>query len=147
MPVMVIYENCSSFSKFYNSKPHLSHLSPESKTDNETLANEVTVMGYAMRTPYFRYIAYILFDKVANRPKNLNDPIFLEELYDHRNETLQDFTHRELMNVARRHEFEENLMKLRERLILYLKNEVYYNQERANKVLINGNGKELALDI
>lgn len=115
----------------------------EANTSNETLANEVSVMGYAMRTPYFRYVAYILFDKVTKRPKNFNDPIFLEELYDHRNESLRDFTHREVVNVVRRQEYGENLLKLRDRLISYLKDDVYYN--RNNKFLVNGNGKELDL--
>ena len=81
-----------------------------------------------MRTPYFRYIAWVEFDKVTLQPVNLSAPFLDEELYDHRKEILQDFTHRETTNVVKRPDFEANLKKLRERMLDFLKNEVIYKK-------------------
>lgn len=77
-----------------------------------------------------RYVAWVHFDKIRRRPTNLNDALLDEELYDHRKETLGDYTHRETVNVARRPEFGENIAKLRDRLMDYLRNEVVFPSEK-----------------
>ena len=46
---------------------------------------ELSVMGYSLRTPEWRYTAYIQFDKKYLEP-NFKTPLFGEELYDHRSE-------------------------------------------------------------
>ena len=97
----------------------------------QTLKDEITAMGYAMRTPYFRYVAWVEFDKYHMKPVHLvnSSSFFLdEELYDHRKESLEDFTHREIVNVARRVEYQPNIMKLRERMFEFLSKEVVYSE-------------------
>jgi hypothetical protein len=77
-------------------------------------------MGYSMRTPDWRYTAYLHFDKKRLLPL-YDKPIFDEELYDHRFEKLGDFTHRETMNVISNSEFESVIVGLREKLLTFLK--------------------------
>jgi hypothetical protein len=45
----------------------------------------------------------------------LHEPLLEEELYDHRRETLADFSHRETVNVAKRVEFAETIARMRDR--------------------------------
>jgi hypothetical protein len=82
-------------------------------------------MGYSMRTPDWRYTAYLHFDKKRLLPL-YDKPIFDEELYDHRFEKLGDFTHRETMNVISNSEFESVIVGLREKLLTFLKSEIDY---------------------
>ena len=96
----------------------------------QTLKNEITAMGYTMRTPYFRYVVWVEFDKYHMKPVHLmNSSSFMldEELYDHRKEMLGDFTHREVVNVARKEEYWPNLLRLRERMFEFLSKEVVYS--------------------
>jgi hypothetical protein len=86
---------------------------------------EVSVMGYSMRTMHFRYTAWIHFDRKTMLP-DLSTPPLDEELYDHRNELLSDFTHRETFNLARKSGSESILLNLRYQLIDFLRNNVVY---------------------
>ena len=78
--------------------------------------NVQSVMGYSMRTDDFRYTAYFQWHKEKMVPK-LDAPILEEELYDNRGETLEDFTHLELTNVANRGAFKNVTATLRRQLI------------------------------
>ena len=105
-------------------KPHrYSHWWDCDKTKNPP--DEISVMGYSLRTPEFRYTAWFHF----NRPKAL--PLvdvapFAEELYDHRGETLQDFTHQETINLAHKSGFDSTKKGLYEQLVSFIRKEVIF---------------------
>ena len=83
---------------------------------NELGPSVLSVMGYSMRTNDFRYTAYFLWHKKKMFPK-LDQPPTEEELYDNRGETLEDFTHLELTNLANRGAFKNVTATLRRQLI------------------------------
>eukprot|EP01033_Poteriospumella_lacustris_P014173 gene14173-10124_t len=87
--------------------------------------NEVIVLGYAMRTPDFRYIVYFHFNRSTELPM-LNLPPFVEELYDHRNETLKEFTHRETFNLAVRPAYQLTIQALRNKLIAFIRSNILF---------------------
>ena len=64
----------------------------------------------------FRYVAWVYFDKKKKIPK-LKEDLLDEELYDHRKESLEDYTHRETVNVAKRPEFKDVIVRLRDRFL------------------------------
>ena len=85
--------------------------------------NELSVLGYAMRTPEYRYVAYFHFDRGTQLP-NLDVPPYEEELYDHKNETLRDFTHRETFNLAVKPSYSYTIQNLRAKLVHYIKHKI-----------------------
>ena len=87
--------------------------------------NEVALIGYSMRTSTYRYTAYFYFNKTTERPE-LNQLPFDQELYDHRNETLADFTHQETVNLARKAQFVPHLQTLRKKLVDYINKEILF---------------------
>lgn len=87
--------------------------------------NEVALIGYSMRTSTYRYTAYFYFNKTTERPEVGRLP-FDQELYDHRNETLADFTHRETVNLARKAQFIPHLDTLRKKLVSYINKEIHF---------------------
>ena len=66
------------------------------------------------------------FDKAKLIPL-FDQPIYDEELYDHKNEKLEDFTHREIVNLITNPDCKKTADKLREKLITFLKEEIVYN--------------------
>lgn len=87
--------------------------------------NEISVMGYSMRTNDYRYTAWMRMDRSTEKPFFDEFPLE-EDLFDHRNETLKDFTHQETSNIARRVENQVVLLQLRDKLLKFLKSEVNY---------------------
>ena len=92
---------------------------------DKTDPNEISVMGYSMRTNEFRYTAWIRMDREKMVPY-WDMPPLEEDLFDHRNETYADFTHQELVNIVRIPENEALVMSLRTRLMEYLQKEIVY---------------------
>lgn len=86
---------------------------------------ETSVMGYSMRTLDFRYTMYIPFLR-PHRIPIFGEPIFAEELYDHRGGKLSDLGHREIVNLAKDPKFSGILEIYRKDLISFLYNEVIY---------------------
>jgi hypothetical protein len=82
-------------------------------------------MSYSMRTSDYRYTAYYPFNRTTLLPGVLGVHAgalpYEEELFDHRNETLADFTHRELINLAYRPTFETFVHRLRKKLKEYVR--------------------------
>lgn len=95
------------------------------KYKKTNLGEEICLLGYAMRTPDFRYVCYFHFDRLTAKPQ-LDVAPFAEELYDHRNEALKDFTHLETVNVAKRSGFEGYVAGLRTKLIDFIKKDVKF---------------------
>ena len=93
--------------------------------DVTNIDNEVSLMGYSMRTLDFRYTMYIPFKRPHRLPV-WDEPIFAEELYDHRGDTGKDNFRKETLNLAKDSKFsvmlEEHRLKLRD----YLWNNVVY---------------------
>lgn len=58
-----------------------------------------SLLGYSYRTADFRYNAWFHFNLTTLTPM-LNKPIFAEELYDHRSESLSSFGYLELNNIV-----------------------------------------------
>lgn len=85
--------------------------------------NEISAMGYSMRTKDFRYTAWLRMDRKKMQPM-WDSPPLEEDLFDHRNETLADFTHRETRNIAGGNT--AIVMELREKLVSFLKTDVVY---------------------
>lgn len=95
---------------------------------NNPSKNEISLMGYGMRTPDYRYIVYFHYAKKQRRV-DFNATPFAEELYDHRNETLADFTHRELSNLSIRPAYSGVIQRLRQLLIKFVKLNVPFHKE------------------
>ena len=79
-------------------------------------ATQECVLGYSMRTPEYRYTAYLRFDRTLQLPDVESLP-YEEELFDHKNGTMLDFTHREIHNLAYRSAFGIVVARLRTQLI------------------------------
>jgi hypothetical protein len=87
--------------------------------------DEISVMGYSMRTSEFRYTAWFHY----NRPKAiplLDVAPFAEELYDHRGETLADFTHLETVNLVHKPGYDSTRKAFREQLITYIRKNIVF---------------------
>ena len=87
--------------------------------------NEMSLMGYSVRTSIYRYTAWYLFDRAAAKPL-INEPPFEEEFYDHRNETLEDFTHREYSNLVFKPSLKPIVKRAREQLTSFIRTEVIF---------------------
>ena len=90
---------------------------------------EVTLMGYSMRTSSFRYTAYLPFNRtlhqVTYQRKNPgSSPVALpvyEELYDHRRDSNTTLVQRELVNLAKQPKYRPKIDELLSQLVAYLK--------------------------
>lgn len=87
--------------------------------------NKVIVLGYAMRTPEYRYVVYFHFNRTTELPM-IQLPPFAEELYDHKNESLSDFTHRETFNLAVRPTYNVVIQSLRTKLVDFIQNHISF---------------------
>ncbi len=88
---------------------------------------ELALMGYSMRTTQYRYTLWIPFDKTVVQPNwTLASTIIQEELYDHRNEKPEDFTHREVDNISNDPKFIALKDGFREKLITLIQNEFVF---------------------
>ncbi len=97
----------------------------ECNVDTKDHENEVSVMGYALRTSHFRYNIWLHWDRINNMPQ-LDVPPFAEELYDHRDTTTANFTHVELANLALRPQYDEIVQRYRQSLIHWLRSIPYH---------------------
>lgn len=88
-------------------------------------SEEVSVMGYSMRTVDFRYTQYIPFVRPQRLP-NFSAPIFTEELYDHRNDKPGDLGHQELINFATDVAYKSIMENFRKEMKSFLWNDVVY---------------------
>jgi len=95
--------------------------------NNKTVDAETSVMGYSMRSSSFRYTAWIEMDRTFLLPK-LELPIFEEELYDHRGETLGDLSKYERENVATKKGYEEIVASQRDQLLSFLALRMVYRE-------------------
>lgn len=86
---------------------------------------EVSLMGYSMRTPDYKYIAYFHFNRTSWKVETDKLP-YQQELYDHKNETLSDFTHREVSNLAFRSTYAVTVNNLRRKLIDFIKSRIVF---------------------
>ena len=91
---------------------------------------QYSVMGYSIRTPEWRYTAHIHFDKRRLVPYYEKE-LFDEELYDHRDEKLQDYTHQELENLAYDEDHRNIVTELRGTLYDFLKSEVDFKAKES----------------
>ena len=82
---------------------------------------EMSLLGYSMRTLEYRYTAYYPYPRNIGRP-NISSIPYEEELYDHKNETLNDFTHRELQNLAYRSVYATVVHHFRQKLAQFIYN-------------------------
>jgi hypothetical protein len=86
---------------------------------------EFATLGYSMRTPEYRYTAYFVFNRTTQLPE-IDLPPYEEELYDHKNETLADFTHRETSNLAVRPVYSYLVQNLRTKLVTFIRNNIVF---------------------
>ena len=82
-------------------------------------------MGYSLRSNEFRYTAWFHYDRRYCLPL-IDAALFDEELYDHRNETLKDFTHLEIVNLAHRPIMKMVMVDLRTKLIDFVRNTIQF---------------------
>lgn len=91
------------------------------------LATEICLVGFSMRTNEYRYTAYFHYNRTTQLPEVLgvNSGVlpYEEELFDHRNETQSDFTHRELVNLVYRPTFEGVVIRLRKKLKEFIRHQ------------------------
>ncbi len=101
----------------------------ECNVDTKDHENEVSVMGYSLRTSHFRYNAWMHEDRINNTP-HFDVPIFAEELYDHRDTTTANFTHTELVNLAQKPQFSSIVENYRQALIHWLRTTIPFHGPR-----------------
>lgn len=87
--------------------------------------NEMMVIGYSVRTNDFRYNAWFHFNRKRKVPL-LDVTPFAEELYDHRGEVPQDYTHLEIVNLVNKGGFEREVLRYRERLIAFIRSNIAF---------------------
>jgi len=93
--------------------------------------DEVALIGYSMRTADYRYTAYFHYNKTSFLGKvqvDVVNPPYQHELYDHKNETLQDFTHRETVNLAYKPSYTITVNQLKSKLIHFIQNEAIFHK-------------------
>eukprot|EP01041_Mallomonas_annulata_P003872 gene3872-7730_t len=99
---------------------------------NEKGANELSLMGYSLRTTEFRYTAWLHFNRTIMQTL-FDMPPYDEELYDHRGELLSDFTHLEVVDLARSRRYRKVVRNHRKVLLYYLsKNIVFHGPIQSN---------------
>jgi len=83
---------------------------------------EMSLLGYAMRTLEYRYVAYYPYNRATQVPEvyNASTVPYEEELFDHKNETLSDFTHREITNLAYRPGYSVVIAHFRAKLVEFV---------------------------
>lgn len=86
---------------------------------------EVSVMGYSMRSRDFRYTGWFHYNRVKCIPILDVSPLD-EELYDHRFETFADFTHLETVNLVHRPGFENIVRDMREKTVNFIRKKVVF---------------------
>lgn len=95
--------------------------------------DEMSLLGYSIRTPGYRYTAYFHYNKTSFLGKqvqvDLSQPPFQQELYDHKNETLQDFTHRETVNLAYKLAYVNIVSFLKEKIIRFIRREAIFHSD------------------
>lgn len=87
--------------------------------------DEVALMGYSMRTLEYRYTAWVHFDRVNVVPL-LDIPPYFEELYDHRGETPDDYTHLEIVNLVSKGGYEAVVLRHRDSLMDFVKKGILF---------------------
>ena len=91
----------------------------------DKLSKQVSVMGYTFRYSDFRYTVWFYWDRVKNIPQ-LDVPTFAEELYDHRGETLANFTHLEYHNLVHQPYYEAVAKKIKAKALHFLRHDVVF---------------------
>eukprot|EP01038_Epipyxis_sp_PR26KG_P009841 gene9841-13236_t len=108
----------------------------------QTKIEEVQLMGYAIRTPEYRYIVYFNYDKLKSIV-DLDSQPYAQELYDHKNETLADFTHRETYNLAIKPAYNVITNILRAKLLSFLKEKVIFSYNKKERIKKPANSVKL----
>eukprot|EP01041_Mallomonas_annulata_P006908 gene6908-14023_t len=92
---------------------------------NEKGMEELSIMGYSMRTTEFRYTAWMPFNRTSMGIR-WDVPIYDEELYDHRGEALSDFTHLEVVDLAKNYRYRKVLQSHRKSLLIFIRRHVVF---------------------
>jgi hypothetical protein len=93
------------------------------------------VSGYSLRDANFRYTIWIPFN-LETWSLKINDTVFYEELYDHRNETLSSYTHLETKNIIKLKAFQEQALYYKNFLLSYIKHNItFVSQSTKRNVL------------
>lgn len=87
--------------------------------------DQLSVMGYSFRSSDYRYTIWLHFDRVKNIPQ-FGAPPYAEELYDHRNEVLSNFTYLEYHNLINRPQFATVAANMKQWALHYLQTNVLY---------------------
>ena len=93
---------------------------------NDKGVSQVCLMGYSMRTLDFRYTAWLHFNR-TRMMTNWDLHPYEEELYDHRRERAEDFTHLELDNLASLESYRDIVNSLRGKLLTYLRSTIVFH--------------------
>lgn len=87
--------------------------------------NELSFMGYSLRSKSFRYTAYLPFDRRVNQVYHLTTiqpfQYSYEELYDHQDDHRKLLNERELINVAKDSKYSKKIHEMREMLSQFLR--------------------------
>lgn len=95
------------------------------KKDNSMLS----VLGYSMRTPDYRYTAYFHYNLITNVVDVVKPP-YAQELYNHKNETLKDFRHRETVNLYGKPIYDTLAKNLLHSLVQLIKTIPFHDQKK-----------------
>lgn len=85
--------------------------------------DELSLMGYSMRSSDYRYTGYFYYNRTT-RTTDFDRLPYQQELFDHKNETLSDFTHREIVNLAAKPSYAAVVNNQRLKLVDFLKKNI-----------------------
>ena len=81
-----------------------------------------------MRTPDYKYIAYFHFNR-TNKYVYTEEQPYQEELYDHKNESTNELTHREVTNLAGRPTYKVVVDTLKAKLAAFIRDQIVFSNK------------------
>jgi hypothetical protein len=95
---------------------------------------EITLMVYSMRTSEYRYNAYFYMNRSKHESKLKlkvdTSSVYAQELYDHKNESLSDFTKRETVNIAGKTLYASVISKLHAQLVKFIETQIIFHDPK-----------------
>ena len=87
-----------------------------------------------MRTSEYRYNAYFYMNRTSsttNKPLHVDTSfVYAQELFDHKNESLSDFTKRETVNIAGKSFYASVVAKLHAQLVKFIETQIIFHDPK-----------------
>jgi hypothetical protein len=97
---------------------------------------KTAVSGYSLRDAHFRYTLWLPFN-ITLWSLSWGEPVFYEELYDHRGETLKDYTHLETKNLIKSAEFQKEALYYKTFVLDFIQHNISFVSESTKKNILS----------